>query len=249
MSIKKKLSDLVPNTADKADFNSALACCGDFQRPGLALDFDLYVNYANAETTEDQLRIETALESILKPDSRVLHIGVGNSKLAKKLCARGLTVDGMTVSLAEQEYADSLKLKNYNVIIANKYHRKFTEYFDNNQFDIIVDNNLAAFACCQYHFYLMMENYLSCLKPGGKILTDQRGMDWALLDKKFIIDFNDLSSILVHHPVNVSKVTEMVYAIELISSYPDKQSDNLCVYARRHKNGKQYIESFSPASD
>ncbi len=227
-------------------FHSALVCCGNFQRPGLALDFTPYVDFSNKKTTEDQVRIEAVLEDVFEPESRYLHVGVGNSILAQKFCAKGVVIDGVTVSDAEKNYASSLNIANYSVYKANKYHRNFMDYFDKIQFDFIIDNNLASFACCQYHFYQMLDNYIACLKPGAKILTDQRGMDWALLDPCLIMDFDDLRNVLRHLPVRVSKVTDMVFAIELLALDHVPEHEKLSVYARRYQDGQTYIESFNP---
>ncbi len=132
----------------------------------------------------------------------ILHVGIGNSELAKTFYAAGHRIDGVTVNQQELDHAQTLNLPRYRVVLTNKYHRKFTQYFGSNTYDYVVDNNPASFACCQYHFYCMIENYLTCLKPGGQILTDQRGMDWALLGTGFILDFASLSHVLAAMPVN-----------------------------------------------
>jgi hypothetical protein len=228
--------------------------CGHLQQPGLAVDFDLYVDYSTRDTTNDQARIEEVLEGIILPQKRLLHVGIGNSKLAEKFTKLGVLVDGITVSEAEKSYAESLNIEHYRVFMVNKYHRAFADGFaqrgDKNGFDYIVDNNLASFTCCQYHFYQMLENYLGCLKVGGKILTDQRGMDWALAAPGFILDFETLQAAVAGLPVNVSRLTDMVYAIELLPDCSGDVKQQICVYAKRYKNnGQSYIESFKPTDE
>jgi hypothetical protein len=231
-----------------AGFTDGPVFCGQLQQPGLAVDFDLYVDYSNKATTDDQARIEAVLDDIVVPQNRVLHVGVGNSKLAKRFTEKGIIVDGITISETEQIHARSLSLDNYQVFIANKYHRSFVDCFVQRGFDYIVDNNLASFACCQYHFYQMIDNYLSCLKVGGKILTDQRGMDWALASPGFILGFDSLRAAVASLPVKVSRLTPMVYAIESLPPAP--LNKDMVVYAKRSKaNGQPYIESFKPAND
>ena len=229
-------------------FSSSKTCCGNLTTPGLAIDFDLYVNYSDVKTTEDQLRIEDAMNYVLPTESRILHVGIGNSQLAKKMCSMGHFVEGLTVSKSELIYAKSLNLKNYKASIINKYHRDFTNNIEPDSFDVVVDNNLASFACCQYHFYTMIDNYLSCLKFGGAILTDQRGMDWALLDPGFIISFEQLKNILCSHSVDVQMVTEMVYSIVKIKPYDDKNNTSFRVHTKRNVNGKIIVKSFTPST-
>ncbi|WDE08055.1 hypothetical protein SG34_014840 [Thalassomonas viridans] len=232
------------------NFKNCPAFCGALQHPGLAVNFDLYVDYSSRETTEDQQRIEAVLDDLISNQqipqgSRVLHIGVGNSSFAARFIEQGLIVDGITVSEPEKEFAESLKLKDYRVYITNKYHRDFAACFDPNQFGYIIDNNLASFSCCQYHFYQMLENYLGCLKIGGKILTDQRGMDWALAGPGFILDFESLTAAVANLPLKVEQLTDMVYALELL---PEKiKPKSLSVYAKRNgDDGQAYIETFIP---
>ncbi|WDE01652.1 hypothetical protein [Thalassomonas actiniarum] len=233
------------------NFSNCPSFCGALQHPGLAVNFDLYVDYSCRETTEDQQRIEAVLETMIAEKqivkgSRILHVGVGNSQLAAKFIPRGLVVDGVTVSGSEKHFAESLKLKGYQVYVTNKYHRDFAGCFEQNQFDYIVDNNLASFSCCQYHFYQMLENYLGCLKTGGKILTDQRGMDWALAGPGFILGFDELRQAVAPLPLKVSRLTDMVYVLELLPANNNKRQE-LSVYARRCDDGGQaYIETFIP---
>jgi hypothetical protein len=76
---------------------------------------------------------------------------------------------------------------------------------------------LASFACCKYHFYLMLDNFLSALADGGEILTDQRGLDWACFDPHFTMTYDDLQSLASMFPVAVSKVTDTVYSLRSAS--------------------------------
>ena len=228
-------------------FSDSPFFCGQLYQPGLAVDFDLYVNYSNRETTDDQVRIEAVLAKLASPNSRILHIGIGNSQLAETFCNKGHVVDGITVSEKEKQHGNTLNLSNYRVYRANKYHRDFAGCFEKNQFDYIVDNNLASFSCCQYHFYQMLENYLGCLKVKGLILTDQRGMDWALAAPGFILGFDELKSALGALPLKVTRVTDMVYALELLADQDTDKPKTLSVYAKRcGDDGQNYIETFIP---
>ncbi len=225
--------------------------CGELNKPGLAVDYSPYVDFSRRRTTSDQSRIEAVLAQLPLAGRRILHIGIGNSGLARRFAARGALVDGVTVSEAEYGHGRSLELEGYRVHLCNKFSRGFTATFAPGRFDFIVDNNLASFACCQYHLFSMFENYLCCLKPGGMILTDQRGMDWALLDPSLILDFSALARLVDKLPLNAIKVTQMVYALELYSggerggaSPVDKEK--LCVHALRRDRQTPYIETFEP---
>lgn len=229
-------------------FDSPLAFCGQLQEPGLAVDFSQYSDFSLRETTQDQARIESVLASMDLRGCRLLHIGVGNSQFAQRFVNQGAMVEGVTVSEIELKRAKALNIAGYRVLLVNKYGREFVTHFRKHQFDFVIDNNIAAFACCKYHFYVMLESYLWCLKPGGKILTDQRGMDWALLDPSFILDFSDLESFANALPIKVSRETDMVYALEFLGDQ-NHTNNKLVVYALRRQGDSSYIESSEPQSE
>jgi hypothetical protein len=116
------------------------------------------------------------------------------------------------VSEREKALADSLHISNYTVYLLNKYGRDFLARIE-NRYDFIIDNNLASFACCKYHFYRMLDNYLWCLRPGGSVWTDQRGMDWTVGDPRWQLSYEDLEALAGRFPIAVTKVTDTVYRI------------------------------------
>jgi len=81
----------------------------------------------------------------------MLHVGVGNSKLAQRFASRARRLDGLTVHQNEKTHADALGIPNYTVYVLNKYSPEFVSVLT-KPYDVIIDNNLASFACCQYHF-------------------------------------------------------------------------------------------------
>ena len=187
--------------------------CGRLDRPGLATDMPLWVDHSRDETTVDQARIEDALEGIEVGGRDILHVGVGNSRLAQRFAGRARLIDGLTVSEPEKALADSLRIPNYTVHLLSKYGREFLVRIE-NRYDYIVDNNLASFACCKYHFHRMFDNYLWCLQPGGCILTDQRGMDWTVEDDpRWRLTYDDLVALERRFPIVVGGVTDTVYEI------------------------------------
>jgi hypothetical protein len=119
-------------------------------------------------------------------------------------------IDGLTIAPPEKARADSLGLPNYRVRLGNKYSRSLRL---EHRYDFIIDNNLAGFVCCKYHFYLMWNTYLDALRPDGKILTHQRGMDWTFADPRWRLGYDDLVALEAKLPVRVSRLGEKVYAI------------------------------------
>ena len=198
----------------KHRFDEAREVCGRLDHPGLATDAPIWVDHTRDETTIDQARIEDALEGMQLEGYRILHVGVGNSGFAKRFGTRVALIDGLTVSETEKKMADSLQIPNYTVHLLSKYGRRFLQVID-NRYDYVVDNNLASFACCKYHFYRMLDNYLWCMQPGGRILTDQRGMDFTVEDDpRWRLTYDDLVALETLFPLKVAAVTDTVYALQ-----------------------------------
>jgi hypothetical protein len=96
----------------------------------------------------------------------------------------------------------------------NKYSRDAISVLAHS-YDFIIDNNLASFACCKKHFFVMFENYRTVLRSHGRILTCQIGMDAYHDDFGCTIAYADLVSLERQFPVLVSKLTDVVYALTL----------------------------------
>jgi hypothetical protein len=202
-------------------YDACAEVCGRLDHPGLATDIPRWIDHTVLDTTVDQTRIEDALDA-MRPNGRqqILHVGVGNSQLALRFAPRVRLVDGITVWDPERSLADSLAIANYTVHFVSKYSREFLLAVD-NQYDYIVDNNLASFACCKYHFYRMLDNYLWCLRPGGRILTDQRGMDWTVEDDpRWQLTYEDLVALGERFPLEAARVTDTVYELRRVERDP-----------------------------
>ncbi len=194
-------------------FDACPEVCGKLEHPGLATAMPIWVDHTREDTTVDQARIEDALEAMDLANRNILHVGVGNSGLARRFISRAGLIDGLTVCEREKMIADSLQLANYTVHLLSKYSREFLVKIE-NRYDFVIDNNLASFACCKYHFYRMLDNYIWCLEPGGKILTDQRGMDFTVEDDpRWQLTYEDLVALEQRFPIKVGKVTDTVYQI------------------------------------
>ena len=204
-------------TPTKLRFDGAAEVCGKLDHPGLATDMPIWVDHTRDETTVDQARIEDVLDGLDLVGRAILHVGVGNSGLAKRFAPRVELVDGLTVSQPEKKLADSLGIPNYTVHLLSKYGREFVAHVD-NRYDYVVDNNLASFACCKYHFFRMLDNYLWCMRPGARILTDQRGMDFTVEDDPlWRLTYDDLVGLEGLFPVTAGALTDTVYELRIRS--------------------------------
>jgi hypothetical protein len=197
----------------KSLYESCLEICGELETPGLALDMPIWVDHTKDETTVDQARIEAVLDKMELSGKNILHVGVGNSKFARRFASRVNLIDGLTVNENEKALADSLRISNYMPYVLNKYGREFLLTLT-HRYDFIIDNNLASFACCKYHFYRMLDNYLWSMLPAGQILTDQQGMDWVVEDSRWVLAYEDLLALEKKFPVLVSRLTETVFSIQ-----------------------------------
>jgi len=199
----------------RSQYESCPEVCGRMDSPGLALDMPLWVDHTRDETTVDQARIEAELDKMNLSGKNILHVGVGNSRFAERFASRVNLIDGLTVSRNEKVLADSFEIDNYTVYFLNKYGREFVLTIK-NKYDFVVDNNLASFACCKYHFYLMLDNYIWSSKPGGQILTDQQGMDWVIEDPRWKLTYQDLLALENKFPVRVGRITDTVFSIRAV---------------------------------
>lgn len=198
--------------AYSSTYETCVEVCGNLERPGVALDMPKWIEHTHLDTTVDQLGIEDALSGMNWQGKSFLHVGVGNSRFAQRFAAGALLIDGITVCRSEVEWAASLRIPNYTVYFLNKYGREFLLTLT-HRYDFVIDNNLASYACCKYHFYRMLDNYLWAMKPGARILTDQRGMDFSVEEKRWILSYEDLQALEQKFPVHVTRVTDTVYAI------------------------------------
>jgi hypothetical protein len=185
--------------------------CGNREQPWVTRISEA-IDWTQQETTRDQACIEAVLDTKTVTGASILHVGVGNSKFAQRFASRARRIDGLTVHQNEKARADALGIRNYTVYELNKYSPEFVAIITQT-YDFIIDNNLASFACCKYHFAIMVENYLRVLAPHGQILTCQIGMDAVHGEFGWTMTYADLVSLESLFPVRVSKLTDVVYAM------------------------------------
>ncbi|MGH8079844.1 MAG: methyltransferase domain-containing protein [Lysobacter sp.] len=138
------------------------------------------LDYSDCEPTEDQAAINRWLEQADLTGRDVLHIGTGNSSVARLLAGTARRIASVTVARNEWEHGRTLGLQDYSVHLLNKHSLAFAEQFAPASFDCILDNNLASFACCQRHLERYFEALVRLLKPDGFVLTHWLGMQWTL---------------------------------------------------------------------
>lgn len=118
------------------------------------------------------------------PTARVLLVGIGNSEVAAKfLSNKSSEVDGITLSpsenlYAEENHAQALKSGKYRIFVGNKYNPIFRSSL-RSDYDLILDNNLASFACCPSFYTDLIKDFINRLAPRGRLLTADLGMAWA----------------------------------------------------------------------
>jgi len=183
----------------------------DQDTPGVGHGNDNVMDLSARATTEDQQRIEAALERLLAPGDRILHVGVGNSSLARRFAARAGAITGLTLSAAEKAHADALSITGYHVHIGNKYSHDLDAV--HGPYQIIVDNNPASFGCCLTHFEQMLAGYARLLAPGGRLLTDREGMYWCYANGPMRLRFEHLEAIAGAFPFHAERIDEHVFAL------------------------------------
>jgi hypothetical protein len=68
----------------------------------------------------------------------------------------------------------------------------------------------------------MLDNYVWCLRPGGRILTDQRGMDWTVEDDpRWALTFDDLVVVGERFGLRAAPITDSVYELRLVDAGRD----------------------------
>lgn len=137
------------------------------------------LDYSQCEPTEDQQAINLWLERAELDGGEVLHIGTGNSSVARLLAGRA-RVTSVTVAEGEWEHGRSLGIADYQVHLLNKHGLEFAERFRDRRFNCVLDNNLASFACCQRHLERYFETLAGLLSERGFVLTHWLGMQWTL---------------------------------------------------------------------
>ena len=137
-----------------------------------------YSYWEDREETDEEKEIHNFLEKKEIENQKILHIGIGNSYIAKKLGQKNI-IDGLTISNREINYAKKLNLSNYNLFFQNKFSMNNILDDKINYYNIIIDNNLKSYCCCEKSFQKLIFRYKNILNKNGQIITSIKGMYWS----------------------------------------------------------------------
>ena len=110
-----------------------------------------YSYWEDRAETDEEREIHNFLEKKKITNQKILHIGIGNSYIAKKLSQKNI-IDGLTISSREIIYAKKLNLSNYNFFFQNKFSENNILDDKTSYYNIIIDNNLKSYSCCEKSF-------------------------------------------------------------------------------------------------
>lgn len=186
--------------------------CGNRSDPGIIYSEDLR-DWSDKATTPDQWRIERYIDRFDLRGKRVLHIGIGNSGLARRFHRRVGQIVGTTIDQPEIDVAQSLALPNYAFVLHNKYSARNGDV--PGTFDFIVDNNPTSPCCCIRHLADLFEFYAEKLGENGQIVTDREGLGWVPDDSspRWSFDFDDIAAVAATAGLCAFRVNRNVYVL------------------------------------
>ena len=137
------------------------------------------------KSSVDQKGINTYIHS--NPNDYIgktcLHVGTGDSSIATNYHKIFKHIDGLAIDPNEVKLANGLFISNYTCYLINKY--KIEEISVLAEYDVIIDNNIKHYACCDDH-YMNYFNWIldSVASRNGEIITHTAG--YHSLDNKEI---------------------------------------------------------------
>lgn len=140
-------------------------------------------NWEHMEVTGAEYAVTSYLATVLEASGiprSLLHIGFGNGHVFDNLADRLAMYVGTTISQPEiRQFAQRYELSDsVRIFLANKHDPRAYESYG-GLYDVIVDVNIKSFACCEQHYEEYIEFIVSCLNPGGLLLTAQSGIDFG----------------------------------------------------------------------
>lgn len=144
----------------------------DYCRYEPPLNLYFYDNWTHMPTSNDQKCIEAVLPQYVSKDAVWMHIGIGNSSLAKLFAPQIKRLDGITV--CQEEIDTAPDIWNYRTWICNKHSPLF---LTDERYDVIIDTTPCGHACCWKHWFEYLKNVFAMTK--GVYLTDKVGLAWA----------------------------------------------------------------------
>jgi hypothetical protein len=186
--------------------------CGKRANPGVRYHEDLR-DWSDKATTPDQRRMEHYIDRYDLRQKRILHIGIGNSGLARRFQGRVQEIVGTTIDEPEIAVAQSLDLPNYHYVIHNKYSGQ--DEAVEGTFDFILDNNPTSPCCCARHLGELFAFYAAKLAPGGQVVTDRIGLRWVPDDanRRWSFNFEDLAAAAEIVGLTATRANKNVYVL------------------------------------
>ena len=186
--------------------------CGNETNPGIIYGPDLR-DWSAKATTPDQYRIERFIDRFDLRDKRLLHIGIGNSGLARRFHRRVKAIVGTTIDQPEIDVASTLGHPNYSAVVHNKYSGD--DGAVPGRFDVIVDNNLTSPCCCVRHLAQLFQFFGDHLEKGGMVVTDRVGLGWIPPESnpRWRFDFADLAAVSEMVGLTAFRATNSVYVL------------------------------------
>ena len=128
-----------------------------------------YTYWEDRKTTTDEIAVINFIkENFDLKNKCLLHLGIGNSRIAS-IFKETKKIVGITISNRELQKAQNLNLNNYEIYLCDKYSVNFYELVKNIKFDFIIDTNLKSYSCCQRSFNFFMNNLANILNFNGII--------------------------------------------------------------------------------
>lgn len=176
-----------------------------------------YKCWENKKTTRDE--VEQINYFMKYPElmhgKYILHVGVGNSEFSRTFFQK-TTIDGITVSLPEKENAYGYK----HIHIVNKYNiNDMDKNIKDRKYDLIFDNAIKSFTCCEHHFHELFAYYIDILKPDGVIVTSKYGMDWSGYDFQTKLSAGAFSNSTDHTNPDKSKIFSLTELTNLCDQH------------------------------
>lgn len=186
--------------------------CGNSRSPGVVYSPE-FRDWSDKATTTDQARMERYIDRYDLRQARILHIGIGNSGLAKRFHSRVGEIVGTTVDQPEMHVAGARSLPNYSFVLHNKYSGR--DEAVEGKFDFILDNNPTSPCCCIRHLAVLFEFYSTKLAGGGQIVTDRQGLQWVpeASDPRWGFALDDLIAVAAVAGFSVFPMTKSVYVL------------------------------------
>lgn len=194
--------------------------CNIAQRPLYPFqDVMQYRGWATGTPSSGERNVQKFIDHRIRPgqNCRVLHMGTGRNDLAMAISGlpRVARFDGCTIFPLEQTYGLSLGIPCCAIYALDKYDPR--AYLTmHGPYDLIVDVNIASFACCYHHLTWMMNIWINrLLTPGGMIVTHALGMKYKHSNSPVDpLTVDDLNALTVTYPVTITEPCGGLFVIQ-----------------------------------